>query len=236
MATTNIVASTSKFHIYSSFTLSSDDVMALSLLYAPLIGNDAFTLYMGLNALLERNNLKSEEIIHQDLFDIYSLKPMDFMRSKNKLEGIGLLVTYEKEDSYIYVLLPPLSPKNFIKDAIYGLYLYAKVRKETFYFLKQHFEIEKPEIDGYVDITKSFDEVYKSKTSNDETFKKFSYLLGKNPTEYLSIKNEEFDFDKFLKEINTDFLETGVDDAFKDQIINIYFVYWFDENNKSSQY
>ena len=236
MATTNIVASTSKFHIYSSFTLSSDDVMALSLLYAPLIGNDAFTLYMGLNALLERNNLKSEEIIHQDLFDIYSLKPMDFMRSKNKLEGIGLLVTYEKENSYIYVLLPPLSPKNFIKDAIYGLYLYAKVRKETFYFLKQHFEIEKPEIDGYVEITKSFDEVYKSKTSNDETFKKFSYLLGKNPTEYLSIKNEEFDFDKFLKEINTDFLETGVDEAFKDQIINMSFVYGFDEHNMASLY
>ena len=233
---TNIVASTSKFHIYSSFTLSSDDVMALSLLYAPLIGNDAFTLYMGLNALLERNNLKSEEILHQDLFDIYSLKPMDFMRSKNKLEGIGLLVTYEKEDSYIYVLLPPLSPKNFIKDAIYGLYLYAKVRKETFYFLKQHFEIEKPEIDGYVEITKSFDEVYKSKTSNDETFKKFSYLLGKNPTEYLSIKNEEFDFDKFLKEINTDFLETGVDDTFKDQIINMSFVYGFDEHNMASLY
>ena len=86
MATTNIVASTSKFHIYSSFTLSQDDVHALTLLYAPLIGNDAFTLYMGLNALLERNNLKSEEIIHQDLFDIYSLKPVDFMRSKNKLE------------------------------------------------------------------------------------------------------------------------------------------------------
>ena len=96
MATTNIVASTSKFHIYSSFTLSQDDVHALTLLYAPLIGNDAFTLYMGLNALLERNNLKSEEIIHQDLFDIYSLKPVDFMRSKNKLEGIGLLLTYEK--------------------------------------------------------------------------------------------------------------------------------------------
>jgi replication initiation and membrane attachment protein len=82
---TNVVASTSKFHIYSSFTLSGDDVSALSLLYAPLIGNDAFALYMGLASLLERENLKSEEIIHQDLFDIYSLTPMDFMKSRIKL-------------------------------------------------------------------------------------------------------------------------------------------------------
>ena len=236
MATTNIVASTSKFHIYSSFTLSQDDVHALTLLYAPLIGNDAFTLYMGLNALLERNNLKSEEIIHQDLFDIYSLKPVDFMRSKNKLEGIGLLLTYEKDNSYIYVLLPPLSPKNFIKDAVYGLYLYAKIRKETFEFLKKHFEIEKPQIDGYVEVTKSFDEVYKSKVDNDETFKKFSYLIGKNPTEYFPIKNEQFDFDKFLKEINTDFLESGVDDTFMEQIKQISFVYGFDEHNMASLY
>lgn len=236
MATTNIVASTSKFHIYSSFTLSQDDVHALTLLYAPLIGNDAFTLYMGLNALLERNNLKSEEIIHQDLFDIYSLKPVDFMRSKNKLEGIGLLLTYEKDDSYIYVLLPPLSAKNFIKDAVYGLYLYAKIRKETFDFLKKHFEIEKPLTEGYQEITKSFDEVYKSKVDNDETFKKFSYLIGRNPTEYFPIKNEQFDFDKFLKEINLDFLESGVDETFMEQIKQISFVYGFDEHNMASLY
>lgn len=233
---TKLVASTSKFHIYSSFTLSSDDVSCLSLLYVPLIGNDAFALYMGLASLLERNNLKSEEIIHQDLFDIYSLKPMDFMKSRCKLEGIGLLLTYEKNGDYIYVLLPPLSPKNFIKDAIYGLYLYSKVRKETFYFIKQHFEIEKPSVEGYSDITKSFDEVYQSKIENDETFKKFSYLLGKNPTNYLSIKNSSFDFDKFAKEINEDFLEAGIDSQFKEQITKLAFVYGFDEHQMAKLY
>lgn len=231
---TNVVASTSKFHIYSSFTLSGDDVSALSLLYAPLIGNDAFALYMGLASLLERDNLKSEEIIHQDLFDIYSLKPMDFMKSRIKLEGIGLLLTYEKNGEYIYVLLPPLSPKNFIKDAIYGLYLYAKVRKETFYFIKKHFEIEKADIEGFNEITKSFDEVYQSKVENDETFKKFSYLLGKNPTNYLSIKNSTFDFDKFTKEIDEDYLEAGFDSQFKEQITKLAFVYGFDEHNMAT--
>ncbi len=229
-----LVAGTSKFHIYSSFNLSSDDVSALSLLYAPLIGNDAFTLYMGLSALLNRNNLKSEEIIHQDLFDIYSLKPVDFLKSKNKLEGIGLLLTYEKNGDYIYVLLPPLSPKNFIKDAIYGLYLYSKVRKETYEFIKNHFSIEKPEVSGYKEITKSFDEVYSSRVNSDETFEKFSYILGKNPTNYLEIKNATFDFEKFTKEINEDFLEAGIDNTFKEQIIKLSFVYLFNEHDMAT--
>lgn len=230
----NLVAGTSKFHIYSSFNLSADDVSALSLLYAPLIGNDAFTLYMGLSALLNRNNLRSEEILHQDLFDIYSLKPVDFLKSKNKLEGIGLLLTYEKNGDYIYVLLPPLSPKNFIKDAIYGLYLYSKVRKENYEFIKNHFSIEKPDIDDYKEITKSFDEVYSSRVNSDETFEKFSYLLGKNPTNYLEIKNATFDFDKFAKEINEDFIEGGIDNTFKEQIIKLSFVYLFNEHDMAT--
>ena len=230
----NLVASTSKFHIYSSFNLSTDDISALSLLYAPLIGNDAFTLYMALAALLNRNNLKSEEILHQDLFDIYSLKPVDFLRSKNKLEGIGLLLTYEKDGDYIYVLLPPLSPKNFIKDAVYGLYLHSKVRKEAYELIKKHFLIEKPDVLGYKEITKSFDEVYSSRVSSDETFEKFSYLLGKNPTNYLDIKNVTFDFDKFAKEINEDYLEAGIDSTFKEQIIKLSFVYLFNEHDMAT--
>lgn len=191
---------------------------------------------MGFSALLNRNNLKSEEILHQDLFDIYSLKPVDFLKSKNKLEGIGLLLTYEKNGDYIYVLLPPLSPKNFIKDAIYGLYLYSKVRKETYEFIKNHFEVEKPDIETYKEITKSFDEVYTSRVNNDETFEKFSYLLGKNPTNYLEIKNATFDFEKFLKEINEDFLEGGVDNTFKEQIIKLSFVYLFNEHDMATLY
>ena len=40
MATKAIDAST-KFNIYSSFTLSNDDVAVISLLYTPLMGSDA---------------------------------------------------------------------------------------------------------------------------------------------------------------------------------------------------
>ena len=103
------IDSNSKFNIYSSFTLSNDDVSVVSLLYAPLMGSDALMVYLGLTSLLERNNLKSEEILHQDFLDIYSLTPLAFTKARIKLEGIGLLVSYlTPENNYIYVLCPPL--------------------------------------------------------------------------------------------------------------------------------
>ena len=48
-----------QLNIYSSFSLSSDDVSTLSLLYTPLIGSEAVMVYFGFQSLLERNNLKS---------------------------------------------------------------------------------------------------------------------------------------------------------------------------------
>ena len=49
-----------KLNIYSSFTLSGDDVATLSLLYASLIGHETVGLDLAFQSLVERNNLKSE--------------------------------------------------------------------------------------------------------------------------------------------------------------------------------
>ena len=230
------IDSKSKFNIYSSFTLSNDDVSVVSLLYAPLIGSDALMLYLAFSALLERNNLKSEEIIHQDLFDIYSFNSTSFMKARRKLEGIGLLMTYENENNYIYVLCPPLTAKNFIKDATLGLYLYSKIRQETFDFIYNHFKIEKIEKSKYRNITKSFDEVYESQIDNNRSFEKFQYILGRKASPSIKIKGGKFDFNRFLLEINKDFLETGVTKNFADQIVNLAFVYGFNEVEMVSLY
>ncbi|MCI5582915.1 MAG: DnaD domain protein [Anaeroplasma sp.] len=231
------IDSTKKFNIYSNFTLSNDDVSVVSLLYTPLMGSDALMLYLGFQSLLERNNLKSEEIVHQDLFDIFSLTPASFLKARYKLEGIGLLITYEKNDgNFIYFLCPPLTAKNFIKDATLGLFLYSKIRKETFDYIYNHFKLEKFEKETANNITKSFDEVYSSEISNDSSYEKFGYILGKKPNKNIKIKDYGFDFDKFSKEINLDFLETGITQTFQNQICNLAFVYGFDEMDMAGLY
>jgi replication initiation and membrane attachment protein len=228
----------SKFNIYSGFTLSNDDVSVISLLYTPLIGSEALMLYMAFTSFLERNNLKSESLTHEDFLEIYSMSERRFLDARIKLEGIGLLLTYynKNENSYIYAICPPLTAKNFIKDVTLGLYLFSKIRKETFDFICNHFKIEKIEKSSYEDLTMSFDEVYESRVSNDETFEKFQYILGKKPNAGIKIKDTGFDFSFFLKEINQDFLETGVTKNFENQIKNIAFVYGFDESDMIGLY
>lgn len=224
-----------KFNIYSSFSLSSDDVSTISLLYAPLIGNEATGLYFGLQSLLERNNLKSEEYLHQEYFDLYGLKERDFLKSRYQLEGIGLLTTYEKDDSIIYVVCPPLSAKNFIKDATLGLYLYSKIGKELYDKIYNHFKIEKIDKANYKNITKNFEDIFTTQVQEDASFYRFQYLLGRKPNN-IKINNYKFDFEKFKKDINLDFLETGITRQFTDQITNLAFVYAFDEAQMATLY
>jgi replication initiation and membrane attachment protein len=227
----------SKFSIYASFTLSLDDINTMSLLYAPLIGSDAFMLYFGLYSLIERNNMKSETIIHQDFLEIFSFKTNDFLNARLKLEGIGLLISYATGDgSYLYYLCPPLTAKSFIKDATLGLFLYSKIRRETFDFIYNHFAIERIDTKMVTNITKSFDEVYDSSITNDSTYEKFGYILGRNPNQGLVITNNKFDFNKFKSAINTDFLELGITKEFTKQIEDLAFVYKFNENEMIGLY
>ena len=217
----------SKLNIYTSFSLSNDDVQTLSLLYAPLIGSDAFSLYMYFNSLLERNKLACESLTHKDLFTIFSLKPKTFLEARYKLEAVGLLRTYYSEDEYIYILNAPLTAKSFIKDVSLGLYLYTKLNKELYDYIYSHFKIAKIDKEGYENITKTFDEVFKSNVYNGEIFSKFEYILGKNPNLDFKISETTFDYDYFIKEINQDFLECGETEEFKSQIINLAYTYEF---------
>lgn len=217
-----------QLHIYSSFSLSNDDVSTITLLYAPLIGSDAVQLYLTFASLLERNNLKSETMLHQEVFDLLKLQEKMFLKARYQLEGIGLLTTYKNELEVVYVLCPPMSPKNFIKDATLGIYLYSSIGKNLFDKLYDHFKIEKIDKTMLTNITKSFEDVFTSQIEEDVSFSKFQYILGKRPKS-LKIGNHDFDFNKFVKEINPQFLETGITKQFTEQINNTAFVYAFDE-------
>ena len=226
-----------KMNIVSSFNLSSDDIATISLLFSPLIGSEATNLFLTLQALLERNNLKSEAFTHHEIFDLLSLSEKTFLKARYQLEGIGLLTTYTTEDgNYLYVISAPLSAKNFIKDATLGLYLYSKVGKDTFDKIYNHFRIEKLDKSKLTNVTKNFEDIYTSQINDDISFSKFQYLLGKKPVNNIKINNNKFDFDKFKKQINIEFLETGVTKTFTDQITNLAFVYAFDEMQMATLY
>ena len=112
--------------IYSSNSLSIEDINVLTLFYEPLIGADAQAIYLTFSSLTNRNNLKSLDFIHKDLFDMIRMSETKFLNSRYKLEAMDLLKTYEKEDSIIYEIHKPLSANQFVNGGVLGIYLKAK--------------------------------------------------------------------------------------------------------------
>lgn len=143
------------------------DRKVLTFLYQPLIGSACFSLYMTLWAELEENRLWSESSSHHILMNLLGLNLKDIYEARLKLEGIGLLKTYVKEEdgnrSFLYVLHPPLTPEQFFLDGMLNIYLYRKIGKSHFARLKRFFsDYKRPAAEEYREVTRAFQEVYSS--------------------------------------------------------------------------
>lgn len=161
------ISNNSKFNICASFNLSLDDINCVSLLYQPLIGPEACALYLTLNSLILRSNLKSLEFNHIFLYDMLGIDSQTFLKRRKILEAIGLLSTYANNESYIYLICPPLSPKSFISDGVLGVMLCSKVGENVFLDLKNRFTVEKIDKKEFKNISAAFDDVFTTSNSND---------------------------------------------------------------------
>lgn len=147
--------------------LHAYDRKTLTLLYQPLIGPVAFSLYMTLWAQIEENRLWSHEYSHHDLMNFLDLNLKDIYDARLKLEGMGLLKTFVQQKDeirfFIYELQPPLSPKQFFLDGMLNIYLYRKIGRRQFLKLKKFFsDAAIPKNEGFEDITRNFQDVFES--------------------------------------------------------------------------
>lgn len=224
-----------KITIYTSLTLNPDDVNVITLLYAPLIKSDAFKLYMTLHAILNRSSLTSQTLQQKDLLDIIGMSASKFGEARLKLEAIGLLSTYQKEDEYIFMLKAPLTAKGFLSDGVLGMYLYSTVGDTEFKRIQKLFQIPKVDKTDYTEITASFDEVFESvediEITNDE------YIIDRKLNLGIKIKNHHFDFELFASTIAKTFLEgKRITKRFETFIINIAYAYGFNEEQMNDIY
>ena len=117
--------------IYSSANLSQDDINVVSLLYAPLIKNNAYRFYMTLVSVLNRNVLHSQTLLHKDLLDILGMNANEFYQARIRLEAIGLLNTYQNGEEYVLFVKAPQTSKQFLSDGVLGMYLYSEVNTSS---------------------------------------------------------------------------------------------------------
>ena len=183
----------------------------VTFLYQPLIGPVCHSLYMTLLNEVEENRLNSEQSTHYHLMNFLSSNLPEVYEARLKLEGIGLLKSFVKQDEetreFIYELQPPLSPQQFFSDGMLNVYLFRKIGKTHFNRLKHFFIDEKKDLSHYQEVTRSFQDIYTSSQSInllDEEAESAS-VLGKNQkfTEPQSssgvpVDTVDFDFDLLL--------------------------------------
>ncbi len=217
--------------IQSAMTLSSDDLSVLALLYQPLISSNGFTLYITMFTLLGRETLTyTGQVKH--VLNITNLTLKEFEDAKSKLEAIGLLNSYKKENDHLYEMIQPLSANEFIMDGSLGVYLFSEVGEDHFKQLSKQFKITQPSKRGYENVTKNFSDVFSSHISYEDVNGK--YRKRKNPLLHFE---SEFNFDLFSEGLSKNFFnQSMLTDKLKDTLIKLAFTYGLDEADMRDAY
>ena len=177
--------------------LSEQDKKKITMLYQPIIGHTAVSLYLTLIDDLEKRELMSNELTHHHLVSTMQLKLQDIIIAREKLEAVGLLKTYVKEENvnnYVYVLYSPLSIADFLNHPILSVILYNNLGKKEYERIINYFKIPKINLREYKDITSTFDSIFTSISGN--VFTENDNIIKKN-IGAISI-NDKIDFDLLI--------------------------------------
>ncbi|KML45422.1 MULTISPECIES: replication initiation and membrane attachment family protein [Bacillaceae] len=231
-----------RYTVAASGLLHDYDRKVLTLLYQPLIGSVCFSLYMTLWAELEENRLWSSSNSHHSLMNFMGMGLKDIYEARLKLEGIGLLKVYVNKDeetrSFIYELLPPLTPEQFFLDGMLNIYLYKKLGKNQFMRLKRFFSDQKVQpARGYKEVTKAFQDVFQSGhpgSFDDEVIQLMNETdeagyIGRREQEGIQIGSEDFNFELLQAGLNESLVpKKALTVKVKESISNLAFLYGID--------
>ena len=153
------------YYVQINGNLPVDYAISLTHLYQPLIGMEAITLYQ---TLLHEIDIQPKDSLqtHHTLMNYLNLPLDQIYEARLKLEGIGLLQTYENDGqavkSYTYVLQSPFSPNDFFKDAMLSELLYHHIGENKFTLLKERFFQEQQKETKGKNITTAFHDVFQT--------------------------------------------------------------------------
>lgn len=205
--------------------LNEYDKLVLNMLYMPLIGNTAVTLYNTFYNELKANNYVSNEITHHHLVTNLGVPLEEIKKARIKLEGIGLLKTYYLEgnvNSYIYELYSPLTVNEFFNNPIFSVSLLNNVGESEYRRIKNYFKVPKINLKDYIDITHPFDQTFKSVNIND--FKEETEIVKKEKG--ILNYSYEYDFDTLISSMPKGlFNPKALTKSCKELIKNLGFLY-----------
>lgn len=215
-------------------TILNDKRTLLINLYQPLIGVVAIGLYNTLWSYLDRLELVSLEFTHNTLLNNMMISCTEFKDAREKLEAIGLIKTYVREESinnYVYELYSPMSAKEFLNNPILNTALLNALGPKEFERTIEYFKVPPINLRNYQDVTAKFSDTFLW-TTNVMRNIELNNLKNKN-TRALSIISK-IDINTVLSLIPNDLLNhKSITKDMKEYIIKISFIYNYDNETMS---
>ena len=151
------------FEVYLASMITSNDKDVIYMLYQPILGHDAVSLYFSLYSEFK----KQESVMfstHESLSDLMNLPLNRIQEARRTLEGIGLLRTYylKKDDqvNYKYVLFAPKSPSDFFNDVLLKGLLVRNIGAKKANQLANMYKSKELDLEGYEEISEKFTSVF----------------------------------------------------------------------------
>lgn len=139
-------------------------------LYQPLLGVEAYGIYVLLVSQAQRTFDLLERRLHKELLASSGLGLRAFYEARVKLEALGLLRTFERTDDLghllIYEIQAPLSAKAFFTDDLFSTLLCDSVGQVRYDELKTSYLGAKLEYPKVQEITHSLLDVYTVKSAD----------------------------------------------------------------------
>lgn len=157
------------YTVVNKTVLNESDRKLISMLYQPIIGHTAVSLYLTLIDDLDKLEVMSDDLTHHHLMSTMQLKLEDIVIAREKLEATGLLKCYVKKGSinqYVYLIYSPITAHEFFNHPILNIVLYNNLGKKEYEKILNYYKIPRVNLKEYEDITSSFDEVFTSVKGN----------------------------------------------------------------------
>lgn len=211
--------------------INESDRKIVTMLYQPIIGYTAVSLYFTLLDDLLKKEIMSDELTHHHLMSTMQLKLNDIVVAREKLEAVGLIKTYVKKEhvnNYVYVLFSPMSASEIFNHPVLNVVLYNNLGKKEYEKLVNCYKVPRISLKDYDDITKTFNGVFSSVSGN--VFIENDNIISKN-TERIKYTNR-VDFNMLISSIPKSMVsEKCFSDETKELIESLSFIYNIDELN-----
>ena len=211
------------YSVINKSLLNDNDRLVLFMLYQPIVGSLAISLYFTLWSDLNKNN---DNYTHHHLMNVMNLRLDEIVAARKKIEAVGLLKTYinKENNNYVYELYSPLTPSDFFTNPILASSLLSTIGKKEYQELVNYYKIQKINTIDFENITTHFSDIFMMSNKLEDVTEKDIRTKEKLDL----IVDDVLDFNFILTSLSKVFNEKNLTPNLKKLINRLAYLYNFD--------